>query len=475
MDSTDATYRSEQTPKLPPPVYLKSPEPQFEAFFGDALAFDGQAAIVASSFANVESEGGLLERAGAAYLFESANWHAPTHLRIPDPDAGDGEIEPDLLPDEAPNFLIEWPGARVALGERWVAVSLAGDDGANDTISSSGAVYVFDRRKITEPPRVVRAANADPSDLFGVGLAISGDTLVVGAPGEASALADTSSEDLTERMANNGAAKAGAVYVYTLREGGFDPVQYLKAPQPTAENFFGTSLALEGDVLAVGAPTQNFTKDGAKLDANGAVYVFRRGAEGFRLERELRPSAPARRNFFGVSVSLSKSLLAIGAPGATGCDPNHPAAAAGDLAARPGAVYVVNEQGGSWQIEGSCLSPANLQGGNGFGYSASVSEAYLLVGAPLDSTGRADVNALRLSGSAHLFARVSAGVERVNQLVKAPVIGNSDAFGYTVVAAGAGFAVGAPRESGGQTGAAADLTDDTQHWAGAAYVFKPDP
>ena len=158
LDSTDATYRSEQTPKLPPPVYLKSPEPQFEAFFGDALAFDGQAAIVASSFANVESEGGLLERAGAAYLFESANWHAPTHLRIPDPDAGDGEIEPDLLPDEAPNFLIEWPGARVALGERWVAVSLAGDDGANDTISSS--IRPFFRWSATSMKRLYKSFNS---------------------------------------------------------------------------------------------------------------------------------------------------------------------------------------------------------------------------------------------------------------------------------------------------------------------------
>lgn len=485
LESSDATFRKEEPDAgASGAVYLKAPARQAGSHFGDALAYDGQMAVIAASFTTIEGGTGPMPRAGASYVFalENGRWGQGMPLTIPDLEPRDAELEFSSLPSEAPNFLEEWPGTRVAIGPSHVAVSLLGDDGLNNATQRSGVVYVYDRFDLSSPPQVVRAPNPGVGDLFGVGLALHEDTLVVGAPGEASALPESVNHTAFEQMANDGAVKSGAVYVYTLQAGQFVFSKYLKSPTPKAGDFFGTSLALEDDVLAVGAPAEDlpYTGERTSLDANGAVYVFRRNPQrAWTLEQTLRPVAPAHKGFFGVSVSLSGSLLAIGAPGASTCDPRDPVATDDVLPRRRGAVYAVHAEAGGWPLEGTCISPAELSGGTAFGFSVSVGQQ-LVVGAPLNSSGDpqniADTTIQR-SGAAYVFSRAAARVDPTPRFVKAPVIDEEDGLGFTVAAGpvGYGVAVGAPREAGSHAGPTANLEDDGALEAGAVFIFTSDP
>src|SRR6266705_2462246 len=102
----------------------------------------------------------------------------------------------------------------------------------------------------------VKASNTGAADDFGFAVALSsdGNTLAVGAPGEASAGIET----------DNSAPSAGAVYVYTRSGTTWTQRAYIKASNPGAGDQFGTSVALSSDgiTLAVGAPGEDSSVTG---------------------------------------------------------------------------------------------------------------------------------------------------------------------------------------------------------------------
>jgi hypothetical protein len=98
----------------------------------------------------------------------------------------------------------------------------------------------------------LKAANTDASDSFGQAVALSGDTLVVGAKHE-----DSCSTSVVNGASgygtNNGCGNSGAVYVFTRSGSSWTPQAYLKAANAGSSDYFGWSLALSGDTIVVGA------------------------------------------------------------------------------------------------------------------------------------------------------------------------------------------------------------------------------
>ena len=129
--------------------------------------------------------------------------------------------------------------------------------------------------------------------------AIEGDMLVVGAgEGWAGAL-----------------QSAGRVYVYGRGPLGWVLRQELVAPDPAAADHFGSTVALEGDTLVVGAPSHRHT---ANPNIFAGAYVFRLVNDAWQFEQELLPSdlnSYQWLGFFGGSVSLDQGTIAIGAHG----------------------------------------------------------------------------------------------------------------------------------------------------------------
>ena len=94
----------------------------------------------------------------------------------------------------------------------------------------------------------LRGSNTEGFDLFGYALAIDGDTLVIGAMNE-----DSSATGINGDQNNNSAEDSGAVYVFVYDGSAWNQQAYLKASNTDGLDYFGTSVAISGDTLVVGA------------------------------------------------------------------------------------------------------------------------------------------------------------------------------------------------------------------------------
>jgi hypothetical protein len=161
----------------------------------------------------------------------------------------------------------------------------------------------------------LKASNTNADDFFGLSVALSGDTLVVGAAQERSGATGVNGE-----QADNSKPNAGAAYVFTRSGGVWTQQAYLKASNTDAGDGFGTSVALEGNTLVVGAPWERSNATGVngnEADNSapnaGAAYVFTRTAGVWTQQAYLKASNTNAGDSFGINVTLSGETLAVGA------------------------------------------------------------------------------------------------------------------------------------------------------------------
>jgi hypothetical protein len=122
----------------------------------------------------------------------------------------------------------------------------------------------------------LKASNTGVWDYFGYSVAISGDTLVVGAFAE-----DSNAVGVNGDQGNNLALNAGAAYVFVRTGGVWVQQAYLKASNTGAGDNFGWSVAISGDTVVVGASIEASNATGVNGDqgdnsaiGSGAAYVF---------------------------------------------------------------------------------------------------------------------------------------------------------------------------------------------------------
>jgi hypothetical protein len=149
-------------------------------------------------------------------------------------------------------------------------------------MSYSGAVYIFTRdfSDNWSQQTYFKASNTGELDVFGteVSLAADGNTLAVGASGEAS-----SAIGLNGTGNDDSADNAGAVYVFTQNGGSWGQQAYIKASNSDSDDGFGNNVAMaaNGQTLAVGAVGEDSRAKGIGGDQNdngsiksaGAVYI----------------------------------------------------------------------------------------------------------------------------------------------------------------------------------------------------------
>ena len=163
------------------------------------------------------------------------------------------------------------------------------DDGGNQ----SGSAYVFVRSGGTWSEQTkLMASDAAADDYFGWSVAISGDTVVVGA-----------------RLDNDGGPFSGSAYVFVRSSGSWSQQAKLTASDAAAEDQFGYSVAVSGDTAVVG---NRGDADGG-LDS-GSAYVFVRSGTTWSQQAKLTASDAAADDFFGDSVAVSGDTAVVGAP-----------------------------------------------------------------------------------------------------------------------------------------------------------------
>jgi hypothetical protein len=170
-----------------------------------------------------------------------------------------------------------------------------------------------------------------------------GDTLVVGAPSEASNATRVNGDET-----DNSAGTSGAAYVFTRTGGVWSQQAYLKASNAEAFDSFGRSVSIFGDTIVVGAGWENSNATGANgNDANnsakesGAAYVFTRTGGVWSQQAYLKASNTTAFDYFGESsVSMSGDTVVAGAmfedSNATGVNGNQ----ADNSGGQSGAAYV---------------------------------------------------------------------------------------------------------------------------------------
>lgn len=359
-----------------------------------AIALDGDLAVVGSAGDTVLGQFG----GGTAYVFarSAGIWSRVDHLY--DPAVGDSYRFGAAVAISGTRIAVGSPGAYAAAGGR------------------TGKASVFEPNAGTwQIVANLDHGNAQANEAIGRSSALSGTTLLVGAP---------------EALGANPAA-AGAAYVFE-KLAGIWTQQVKLTPTSTRTQGFGTSVDLEGDTAVVGAPYDYPT---------GAVYVYTQGSGDWPLQQML-PGGGMQA--FGYSVSLDGTLLAVGAPSDS----------SGTIHAAPqGAVQLFSRSGISWSPQFT-IQPNDAEMDDEFGLSVSLSGNTLLVGAP-----RADVGIETDAGAAYVFFyNGSSWVQQAKLL--APTVASLAGFGVSVALQGDTAVIGAGKEDPGTS------------VRGAAYVYK---
>ncbi len=251
--------------------------------FGEKVAIGGDTAVI-GAFADDD----LGTNSGAAYIFQrrGRDWGEVAKLTASDGVAG------DIF------------GNSVAIFEDTAVIGARRDD---DLGNNSGAAYIFQRsgRKWVELVKLT-ASDGEAGDEFGVLVAISGDTAVIGAYRD---------DDL--------GSDSGAAYIFQRRGSSWTEVAKLTASDGAADDWFGVSVAISGDTAVIGS----YRDDDIGGDS-GAAYIFQRRGSSWTEVAKLTASDGAAGDFFGSSVAISRNTAVVGA------------SQDGDLSGDSGAAYI---------------------------------------------------------------------------------------------------------------------------------------
>ena len=169
----------------------------------------------------------------------------------------------------------------------------------------------------------LKAVNPGSNDVFGRSVAMSDDTIVVGAYNEASA--STGVDDITPGPMDDSAGSSGAAYVF-VRDGEiWEQQAYLKASNTDAGDVFGFSVGISGDVIIVGAPNEAGSGTGINNDdpgqgdnnasISGAAYLFTRNGDKWKQDAYMKAHNAESGDEYGYSVAVSGGFVIIGSYG----------------------------------------------------------------------------------------------------------------------------------------------------------------
>ena len=412
--------------------------------FGTAVAVSGDTVVVGTP----QQEVGPAQDAGSAYVFVRSGTSWPLQQRLVAADAAAGDtfgascaIEGDTvvvgatMDDTAGGINAGSAYVFTRSGTTWTeqqkllaanglgfdyfgsAVSISGDTaaiGAPVSAGFAGSVYVFVRSGTVWAQQQEVMDPDNGSNKFGLAAALSGDTLVAGAP---------------ERNTLGG-NDAGMVHVY-VRSGTAWTAQQQMVSRDGAHDEFGASLSLSGNTLVVGAPSD--TNLGG-LEA-GSAYVFVRSGAAWVQQARLRASDAAPQDHFGIAVAVAGDTVVVGAPGDDtpgGMD--------------TGSAYVFVRSGTTW-TEQQKLAGVGAVADENLGSAVAVSADTAVIGGP--------AYGVTTPGAVYVFVR-SGTIWSQQQRLLASNGMLGDHFGAAVSIAGDTLVAGAP---------------DTGLQEGTAYVF----
>ncbi|MBK8620059.1 MAG: S-layer homology domain-containing protein [Anaerolineales bacterium] len=325
----------------------------------------------------------------------------------------------------------------------------------------------------------LKASNTGASDFFGYPMALSGDTLVIGAYNE-----DSNAVGVNGNQADNSASDSGAVYVFIRSGGVWSQQAYLKASNPNVDDSFGDSVDISGDTIVVGTAYEDSNATGVNgnqldnsADTSGAAYVFTRTGTTWSQQAYLKASNTDAGDYFGKFVRISGDTIAVTAyyedSNATGINGNQ----ADNSAEDSGATYIFTRTGSTWSQQ-AYVKASNAEAFDYFGYYAmALSGDTLAVASSYEASSATGVNGNQAdnsapySGAVYVFTRTGSTWSQQAYL-KASNTKTEDYFGYPSMSlSGDTLAVAASYEDSNATGVNGNQADTSAVESGAVYVF----
>ncbi len=437
--------------------------PFVQPAFGSSVALEGDTAVVGASNDDVD---GLFQRQGSAYVFVRSGtvWTRQARLLAPERDVNDrlgasvaisGDTALIGAPKLFPFFPENGPGSAWVFsraGTAWIGPDmsiLATDTAPDDQFARSvavagntaiigspiddrgvnweqGSAFIFVRIGTTwiQQDRLW-AADGAAADSFGTSVAISGDTVVIGA-----------------RLAAVGANFfQGAAYVFVRAPGTTTWTQQAKlvAADGAEYDALGDAVAISGNTAIVGASSDNVNT----VVRQGSAYVFVRSGTAWTEQAKLVAADGAENDFFGRTVAISGNTALVSSE-------------LDDIGTviNLGSAYVFVRSGTSWTQQAKLVAADGSQD-DGFGVSVAVESDTAIVGSIND-----DVGLVVDQGSAYVFVRSGGGVWTQQAKLVASDGQLSDRFGISVDISSETVIVGA---DGDDMGSASNQ--------GSAYVF----
>lgn len=437
-------------------VTFKSADGRSNISYGGLLAWDAEGRILPATFVSTDGE-----------IQISVDERDATYPITIDPVAQNAYLKAS---NTGVNDLF---GTSVAVSGNTAVIGASEEDSsavgvngnaADNSANNAGAAYVFIRENgVWTQQAYLKASNTGALDNFGEAVAISGDTIVIGAPAE-----DGSSTGI-DGPDNDGASASGAAYVFHRVAGVWSQQAYLKASNTGTGDRFGASVSIDGDTIVVGAPFEDSSSTGVNGGNNnlaaeaGAAYVFHRVAGAWSQQAYLKASNTGADDRFGIAVSVSGDRVAVGAYQED------------TTAADSGAAYTYSRAGGVWSFD-QMLKASNAGAGDEYGTAVSVSGNSLAVGAPFEDSPASGVNGSQGDGTANsgaVYVLVRGAANWTQQAYLKPStnsVGNE--FGDALALSGNALIVGAHFEDSDSVGINGSQENLGALSSGAAYVFQ---
>jgi hypothetical protein len=348
---------------LLPSIILTAGDGADDDQYGYSIAVDGTTAIIGAPYHDAKG----YENSGAVYIsdYVGSSWQFSQKVV--------------KTPNTQPNMHFGWDvdisGNTAVVGAPGTAVEYYND----------GEIFILQKQNgIWSITRFESDVDSEPK--FGTSVAIEGSVIAAGAP-----------------FSDDDASNQGHVNVYDLNDPSKEIGLYMGSEE--TEVYFGSSLDISNGRILVGAPG----KEVDEADDMGTAYIYVQSGEGWVRQAELTPAMGNAEEEFGASVALDGDIALIGAPADTPDD--------------LGAAYFFNYINNTW-LEGQTLFASDLASGDRFGHAVALDGEMALIGAPLkDTMHGAD------SGKAYFFKRAGNTWSEDDNVIPVDYAGDAEANG----------------------------------------------
>ncbi|WP_026452457.1 T9SS type A sorting domain-containing protein [Aequorivita capsosiphonis] len=320
---------------------LAADDPNAGAEYGGGVKISDDYLVVAAGRADVN---GTI-RAGALYVYDYQNnsWEFSTKIVASDlsSDAKLG-MNPTSLDVQGNTIVAGAPGENL-----W-----------------TGSVYVFTKvNGVWEETQKIMSPNPQANNIFGIGVSISGDQLLIGAQGVE--------------------GSKGAAYLFTQNASGiWEYSQTISASNGEVEDYFGSSVTIEDDKIVVGSY-------GADLEV-GTAYIFEKNTQGTFEEAQILNANPSTdRVQFGWATAINQDYIAVTAPHIYGNE--------------VGEVYLYKKDASGMWVEDQIIQGDDTAAEDFYGWSIAMNGPEMIVGSPREDHDVNGNNEIGDAGSAYIF------------------------------------------------------------------------